>query len=396
MKVPEVIKLKNGLRVCIIPRTCVDSVTIHLKGLVGSNYENLSEIGAAHLLEHLNLLKGNRNKILVNGGKVLGVTSRDDVLYMVKVLKENVLDGVEFISHIFDKNTFSDEDLQVQKKIIVQEIKRAQGRPEKILNTASFKNLYPKDRMSIKNIGYEHNVRVLDKKVLNIFQEKYYSPNNFVLVLCGNVKKDAILPYVDKLFKKFQKGKTLGHIKHDVDARKREQTVKPNYLKDGHVKIDFYGFVASDYRKYPLMILTSVYDTLLKNLFKDKLGYVYIISCVYFPFGSYGSFSVVYSCESKNVHIIKSMVLELLNDYRKILSSRNVEHVKKKVIADFTFRFEKISQIAEYYSDILLHGSGNQNHLSELNAIKKLNSEDVINVASEILKQEAKITILTG
>lgn len=396
MKVPEVIKLTNGLRVCVIPRTGVDSITIHLKGLAGSNYESPNQIGVAHLLEHLNLLKGNRNKILVNGGRILGVTSRDDVLYMVKVLKEEVLDGLEFLSHVFDKNNFSKEDVAVQKKIVVQEIKRAQNLPEKILNTASYKLLYPKDRMSIKNIGYEHHVKALDLNTINSFQEKYYSPNNFVLVLCGNVKKSAIIPYVEKLFGRIPSGKEHKHAKHTADSERRVQKLKTHQLKQTHVKMDFYGYLASDKKKYPLIILASVYNTSLKNLIREKLGYVYNICCTYFPSGSYGVFSIVYSCENENVHTINSMILELLGTYKKLINIRNVTLVTKKVVADYTYRFEKISQIAEYYSDILLHGNNNQNHVYDLKTIKELTAGDVITVAAEILKQKPKITILTG
>lgn len=396
MRVPEVKKLKNGLRVCIIHRASVDSVTIHLKGLAGSNYEKSNQIGLAHLLEHLNLLKGNKNKILLNGGKILGVTSRDDVLYMAKVLKEDVLDGLEFLSHIFDKNDFSNEDRLIHKKIVIQEIKRSQNIPERLINTLSYKILFPNDRLSIKNTGYENHIRALEMRGLNSFQDKYYTPNNFVLVLCGNIKQSNVFPYIEKFFSHIPKGQKLNHMKHNTNETKAVQNIKIKGLKQNHVKIDFYGYKNGDDRKYSLIILASILDTFLKNLIREKLGYVYGISCNSFSTGSYGLFSIGFSCEKEKVQEVIKITLDILKNIQKIIGIRNIEHVKKRVIADFTFRFEKTSQIAEYYSDLLLHGSENQNHLYELKAIKNTNVRDIDKTVSEITTQKPKITILTS
>lgn len=396
MRVPEVKKLKNGLRVCIIPRASIDSATIHLKGLAGSSYEKSNQIGSAHLLEHLNLLKGNKNKILINGGRILGVTSRDDVLYMVKVLKEDILDGLEFLSHIFDKNSFSNEDVMIQKKIVSQEIKRSQNIPEKIINSISYKILFPNDRLSIKNTGYENHIQALGINTLNSFQDRCYTPNNFVLVLCGNIKQSNIFPYIEKFFSHIPKGQKLNHMKHDTNETKVAQNIKTKGLKQNHVKIDFYGYKNGDDRKYSLIILASILDTFLKNLIREKLGYVYGISCNSFSTGSYGLFSIGFSCEKEKVQEVIKIILDVLKNIQKIIGIRNIEHVKKKVIADFTFRFEKTSQIAEYYSDLLLHDSENQNHLYELKAIKSTNARDIGEAAFKIITQEPKITVFTS
>ncbi|MBU0534843.1 MAG: pitrilysin family protein [Patescibacteria group bacterium] len=396
MRVPKIKKLKNGLRICVIPRANVDSVTIHLKGFAGSSYENASQIGAAHLLEHLNLLKGNKNKILINGGKILGVTSRDDVLYMVKVLKEDVLDGLEFLFHIFDKNDFSSEDILIQKKVVIQEIKRSQNIPERLINSMSYKILFPNDRLSIKNTGYENSIRELNTKNINFFQERRYTPNNFVLVLCGNVSQNSIVPYIENFFCRLPKGKRSDHVKHKRNEKRETQRIKMNGIKQNYIKIDFYGYKTNEDRKYSSAILALVLDTFLKNLIREKLGYVYGISCNSFSTGTYGLFSISLSCEKEKVQEVIKVVFAALNNIQKIASVRNIEHVKKRIIADFKFRFEKTSQIAEFYSDLLLHGNESQNHLYELKAIKKCDMKNIVGSALEIISQEPKITLFTS
>lgn len=396
MKVPEVRKLTNGLRVIIIPRTNVDSVTIHLKGLAGSNFENNSQIGVAHLLEHLNLLKGNKNKILVTGGKILGVTSRDDVLYMVKTLKEDVMDGLEFLSHIFDKNNFSKEDLAIQKKIVLQEVKRSLDKPEKLINTLSFKNLYMNDRMSIKNTGYEHHIKNISEDILNTFHNKYYNPNNFILVVCGKVRQDTVYPYIEKVFGSIAKGNKCFHTKHTGNSSLKTQKIVYRGLKQTHIKICFYGYTIKDEKRYSSIVLASILDSYFNNLIKDSLGLVYTILCNSFSTGSYGVFSINLSCDKDKSREVIKTILEVLNNFQKLVSSRNIKQVKKRLVADFIFKFEKTSQIAEYYSDILTHGSDIQNHVFELKKIGDVSELDIKKTGIELFSQEPKITLLTN
>jgi len=394
MDKPVLYNLKNSLKVCFLPYPGVDSVTLHLRGLAGSNFENSSQIGASHILEHLSFNIGNKQKILLQGGKIIGVTSRDDVLYMVKTLKENVLDSIEFLSQIFKKNEFCKSDFENQKNVVTQEIIRVKGSPEKLISRASYKILYPKQRLSKFNTGEENDLKALKIEEVYSFKDTKYFPNNFVLVISGDVNHNNIFPYIEKYFGDYPVGQKTSHLSHKQNSKKEIQIIHIP-VKQTHVKIDFYGYEIRNDKKYGSAVLALALDLYLKNLIREKLGLVYNINCNSFSTGSYGLFSVYFACGREKSEELINMVLETIKESKKILSTRNLEHVKKITLANMIYGFEKTSVRADYYSELLLHGMPYQNHLYEMGKIKNLSINAVKEIANEINNQKPKITIIT-
>jgi len=392
----EKFNLKNGLKICIIPNKSVDSVTFHLKGLAGSNFEKSNQVGSAHLIQHLNSTQGNKNKILSKGGKIIGVTSRDDVLYMVKVLKEDIIDSLEFLSNVFNKQEFPNSEFEKQKEVAIQEITRMKNVPEKLIGRISHKLMFPNDRLAKFNTGDEIDIRRLKINDVEDFKSEYYYPNNFVLVISGAVSTKNVLPYVQKYFGDFTKGKSAEYITHKLYSGFSSQNYLLQNSRQTHVKIDFDAYRTSEDKKYAALILSYLIDSYLKNLVKETIGLVYKISCSSISTGSYGTFSIYFASDDKNVEKILSEIKRCLSNIENLVTVRNIEQVKTKILANLTFGFEKTSIRAEYYSDLLLHGREEQDHTYEMKTIKMLAVPKVKGLAKELLSQQPKITIISS
>lgn len=388
------ITLKNGLKVCLIPDKNSDAVTIHLKGLVGSNFEKGSQIGAAHILEHLYTSSNYGNKLVSNGGKIVGVTSRDDVLFMVKVTKSGVIDGLDFLSKVFTKEPISINDFNKLKSISLQEIKRILSNPEKLLGRVSCSTSFPDGRMSKLNIGEERYLNRLNIKDVTNFRDIYYYPNNFVLVLSGNISVKNILPYIKKFFGSLKKGNKAEYPKYN----QINEFVIKNYefenLPQVLVKIDFYGYKTFDDKKYSSVVISNILDLLLNKLIKERLGLSYIVRCVSSSYGSYGLFSIYFSCDKKNLKTILDEIKRSTDNFSSLISSRSIESSKTKVLSNFNFEMEKISVRAEYHSNLLIHGREDQDYRYEMKKIKKCSLTEIRNVSQEIFSQKPKITII--
>ena len=136
--------LSNGLRVVYIPYEAVNTVTICLRGLAGSNYETNDEIGIAHLLEHYVTFGSKkhpntdkfRNIVLKRGGRITGTTSRDEVAFLVKILKPDVKYGLEYLSELFFYPELKKEKLQKVKKTVIQEIMQNIENPQSFISRA--------------------------------------------------------------------------------------------------------------------------------------------------------------------------------------------------------------------------------------------------------------------
>ena len=140
----------NGLKVVHISHN-TGSITSCLRGLSGSNYENATEVGAAHILEHLctyasQKYKGPkklRSMILDKGGRITGTTSRDDTAYFAKVLKKDYKRSIEYLSEIFLQPLLSTKYLEETKNAVKHEIYQNIENPKKHIGRISYKILYP-------------------------------------------------------------------------------------------------------------------------------------------------------------------------------------------------------------------------------------------------------------
>jgi predicted Zn-dependent peptidase len=388
------LKLKNGLKVCLIPDKNSNAVTIHLKGLVGSNFEMGSQIGSAHILEHLYTSSNYGNKLVSNGGKIVGVTSRDDVLFMVKVSKSGVIDGLDFLSRVFTKETINKSDFDKLKSISLQEIKRIISNPEKFLGRVSSATSYSSGRMSKLNIGEEKYLNRLTIKDVTDFRDLYYYPNNFVLVLSGNISKANILPYIKKFFETHKAGSIAKYPKHvqtsSTVIKKYEFKALQQYL----VKLDYYGFKVEDDKKYASLVISNILDSLLNKLLKERLGLSYVVRCVSTSYGSYGFFSIYFSCDKNNLKTILGEIKQSIDKFSTLISTRSIESSKTKVLSNLNFEMEKISVRAEYHSNLLLHGRQDQDYKYEMKRIKECSLSDVRDTAKELFSQNPKITVV--
>ncbi|MFZ2663982.1 MAG: pitrilysin family protein [Patescibacteria group bacterium] len=388
------ITLKNGLKVRLVADKNSSAVTIHLKGLAGSNFENESQIGSAHILEHLHTSNNFGNKLVSNGGRIIGVTSRDDVLFMVKVQKNGVIDGLEFLSKVFAKEQINNEDFSKLKRISLQEIKRIESNPEKFLGRVSCALSFPNERMSKLNIGEEKHINKLSIKNVTDFRDKYYHPNNFALVLSGNISINTIVPYIKSFFSKYKANTKAVYPKH----RSLNEFIIKNYEFKGIsqilIKIDFYGFKTSDDKKYSSLVISNILDSLLNKLIKERLGLSYITRCVSFSSGSYGLFSIYFSCAKKDLETILHEIRRNVISFSSLISSRSIENSKKKVLSNLSFEMEKVSVRAEYNSDLLIHGRKDQNYQYEVERIKKCLINEIRSVSQEIFSQKPKITVV--
>jgi len=388
------ITLKNGLKVCLIPDKNSDAVTIHLKGLVGSNFEKNSQIGSAHILEHLYTSSNWGNKIVSDGGKIVGVTSRDDVLFMVKVSKSGVIDGLEFLSKVFTKELISVNDFNRLRSISLQEIKRILSNPEKFLGRISSSTSFPEGRMLKLNIGEEKYLNRLTVQDVTDFRNTYYHPNNFVLVLSGNISVTSVIPYIKKFFEGFGKGENTEYSKHNQTQGFIIKNYEFKALPQVLVKIDFYGYKVFDDKKYSSVVVSNILDSLLNKLIKERLGLSYVVRCVSSSYGSYGLFSIYFSCDKKNLKTILIEIKRSIDNFSTLISSRSIESSKTKVLSNFNFEMEKISVRAEYHSNLMLHGREDQDYKYEVKKIKDCLLADVRSVSQEIFSQKPKITIV--
>lgn len=392
MKLPVLKKLANGLRVYFLPQEEAESITIYLKGLAGSNYERIEEAGTAHLLEHW-MLKGSKNYpnesdllnlVTFGGGKYIGVTSRDDVLFGIHVLKDYFEDALKFLSEIFCFPKLDDENFAIVQNLAKNEIKRYFDMPEKLIARLAYATVFPNTRLAIFNTGNLDSVTNLDPITVKNFYKNNYVNDKFILVINGKFDIESASEILADLFTT-RKLENPG-VAPTIPLPKNSSIMiydTYKFLQD-YIRIDYLAPAISDEHKYAAIILAKYLDILLKNQLQNQ-GISYKVSVDCMCARNYGLISFFAACTHIDLDKLLLNFTDILKSSIKSVDNTLLERAKHIVVSNIIFALEKPSMRTEYYSEILLHGSSNQNHLSEIEKIKQVKAVQFRAVAKKIL-----------
>ena len=125
--------LNNGLRVIFVPRESTEAMTALVMARVGSVCEEDENAGISHLVEHMIYKGASRRKnqkevaeyIESIGGEHNAFTGKLYTGFYVKVAKEYWQEALDFLSDNVLNPLFPADELEKEKAVIVEEIKKA-------------------------------------------------------------------------------------------------------------------------------------------------------------------------------------------------------------------------------------------------------------------------------
>ena len=200
-------RLANGLQVLLFPDPTQSTVTVNITYLVGSRLEGYGETGMAHLLEHM-MFKGSprhRNVLKLieeRGGQANGTTWTDRTNYYetLPASQDNLAWALELEADRMLHASISPDDLKTEFSVVRNELEMGENEPlgvleQRIVSSAFLWHNYGKD-----TIGSRADIERVPVPALRAFYEKYYQPDNAVLVVAGKFEDAAALASVETLF----------------------------------------------------------------------------------------------------------------------------------------------------------------------------------------------------
>src|SRR5690349_8780051 len=199
---PEVshFTLTNGLEVVVIPDRRVPVVTHMVWYRVGSADEPPGVSGIAHFLEHL-MFKGTAknpagkfSKVLATIGAVENAfTTADYTGYYQRVAKEHLREVMEFEADRMTGLVLTDENVIPERGVVLEEFNmRVANSPEARLGEQVAAALYLNHPYGRPVIGWKHEIEKLGREQALAFYRQFYTPNNAILVVAGDVTADEV------------------------------------------------------------------------------------------------------------------------------------------------------------------------------------------------------------
>lgn len=222
--------LKNGLRVIHLQDNTRTTVVLNTLYNVGARDEVSSKTGFAHLFEHL-MFAGSENvpvfdkEVEEAGGQNNAFTNNEFTNYYLVMPSENVETAFWLESDRMRALTIDEKSLSVQRGVVVEEFKqRCFNAPFGMLWHHIRSVVYQNSPYRWPTIGLD--IKHIEDAVLEdvqSFYNKFYSPQNAVISVVGNIDLQQTQALAEKWFGDIHKAGEANKNHYETDAEITER-----------------------------------------------------------------------------------------------------------------------------------------------------------------------------
>jgi zinc protease len=219
-------QLDNGMDVVVIEDHRAPVVVHMLWYRAGSADEPVGSSGVAHYLEHLlfkatdTVESGEFQRIVAeNGGSDNAFTSYDYTGYFQRVAADRLPLMMQYEADRMNNLVLTEEDIVSERGVILEERnQRTENSPNALAREQMRASQFLNHRYGVPIIGWKHEMETLDMDDALSFYDLYYSPNNAILVVAGDVQPDEVLALAQEHY---------GPIPMEPDLPERFRTQEP-------------------------------------------------------------------------------------------------------------------------------------------------------------------------
>jgi zinc protease len=228
--------LANGLEVVVVPDRRAPVVTHMVWYKVGAADETAGTSGIAHFLEHL-LFKGTAKnpfgrfskEIAAVGGQENAFTTHDYTGYYQRVSRDNLTMLMEFEADRMTGLVLDDAAVLPELKVVLEEHnQRVANNPRARLSEQIDAALYLNHPYGRPVIGWRHEIEKLNREDALAFYRRFYTPNNAVLVVAGDVTTDEVKAMAEA---------TYGKVAKILEIAPRRRPQEPPQVAPRHVTL---------------------------------------------------------------------------------------------------------------------------------------------------------------
>ncbi|GMR19117.1 MAG: pitrilysin family protein [Patescibacteria group bacterium] len=204
----QITTLDNGLKIITYKQPGVSSVYVDIKVAAGSKYCPKGKEGLPHFVEHM-VMNGTKNypsgldvtRVIQNlGGKINASVWKESVDYWVKVLHKDLEKAAEVLFPLVVSPLLLEKELVGERKIILEEIARAQDSLGRKVSDALFKLVFDGHPLSHPGLGYPETLARIEHSDITSFVPKFYVPGNMVITAVGDVPHGRFIDLVKDYF----------------------------------------------------------------------------------------------------------------------------------------------------------------------------------------------------
>lgn len=307
---------KNGVRIVLENIPAVRSVTIGIWVLTGSRNETEVNNGISHFIEHM-FFKGTKNRTAADiaeafdsiGGQVNAFTSKEYTCFYAKVLDTHKDHALEILADMFFNSAFDEEEMEREKKVVLEEIKMYEDTPDDIVHDLLARAAYGNHPLGYPILGTEEHLKSFTPNQLRDYIHTHYLPENVVISVAGNVEDDFI-DRIDRYFGTY--GSTIQRSAIKEPSFLANQIERHKETEQAHLCIGYNGLPIGAEDVYSLIILNNVLGgSMSSRLFqevREKRGLAYSVFSYHSSFQDNGLLTIYAGTGNEQLPLLKETI----------------------------------------------------------------------------------------
>jgi predicted Zn-dependent peptidase len=296
--------LPNGLLVLTEKMPHLRSVSMGAWIGTGARDEAAEVNGISHFVEHM-VFKGTTSRsaqqiareVDTIGGNLDAFTGKEMVCFNIKVLDENVPPALEVLADLVLHPTFTPDELDREKGVILEEIKMDEDNPDYLVNELWTQNFWKGDALGRPILGTAKTVSSFDQRTLFDFYAGRFTPRNMVFSAAGNLEHDAFVAEVEREFSSLSASGDAEMPKMAAPLATPHITLKrKKALEQVQLCLGVPAPPVNDRRRYAVYLLNTMLgggmSSRLFQTIREDQGLAYSISSEMSPFRDTGSLCV--------------------------------------------------------------------------------------------------------
>jgi predicted Zn-dependent peptidase len=320
--------LDNGVRVVTQRVEHMHTVTTGIWVANGTRHELPEHNGVAHFIEHM-LFKGTDKRsarqisreIDSMGGILNAFTGHEYVCYYAKVLAKFMPSAVDLLADIFTCSTFPPDEIERERKVILQEIKMRDDSPEEFIHDRFHQNYWKGQLLGMPVLGTMDTIGCLSRDAIISHKVSRYRPEDIIIAAAGNIQHDELVAIAEPLFSTIT-SKWMPEPIVIQQNKVKEINLTERDMEQTLVCLGTRGLRHDHHDRYALFLLTTILgggmSSRLFEEIREKKGLAYSVYSYIISHADSGSLVVYAGTEKANclevIDIIRSEMTRLVSE----------------------------------------------------------------------------------
>lgn len=400
--------LSNKLPLILVSMKETRTVTALLMIKTGSKYENRSESGLSHFLEHM-FFKGTIKRpdtlkissaLDALGGEFNAFTSKEYTGYYVKVAAEKLESALEILADMIGASKFEAEEIEREKGVIIEELNMYEDNPLMHIDDVLETCLYGDTPAGWDTIGTKQTIKSFKRDDFIKYYQRQYGSNSMTLILSGAVSR-ADKKLANRYFSSFKANKWQDKLK--VKEIQKKPVIKVVYKKIDQVNLALAlrTFPVGHPQEMALKLLAVILGgSMSSRLFislRERSGLAYSVRTGVESYSDSGYLSTQAGVPKDKV---KKAVQIIMSEYQKLKEEgvSETELIKAKDILSgrLLMQLETSDEVAWWYSRQVILRKEVLNPEDLEKSIRAVTLKEIQLVARKIMKENNLNLALIG